>query len=783
MPFRRIPLVALCLAAGMHECLADGHGEYAVSITETALRHDRSLTPNPLPQGEGDAVSLREFHVHEGDPPGEPLQLRLSGQITTSAPFNLPYPVFFEADLIQGVRGRELSAEGDVRMRRLTEQVSAERMHFDQVKDEVEAHGKVIFMRDRNRVEGSELRLQLSQRLGGMKDARYQFFDLQGGMAQGGAEVIRFEGPDSYRLKEATYSTCPADAEDWVLKTEDLKLDYAANLGTARHVQLRYLGTPILYTPWMDFSLDERRKTGMLSPTVGASAERGVELLMPWYWNIAVNRDATFYPRIMTNRGLQLGAEFRYLESAYGGEAAVEYLPSDQQANRDRLRGYLHHTQEFGKRWSGRLLYEQVSDDSYFTDLSSLVNETSRVNLPQEGTLHYAADWWSATARLQRYQTLQDPAAPVLAPYERMPQLLLDGTRQSAGNIPLRFRLSSEFVHFVHGDPTQADGDRLDFYPRLSLPLTSSYGFLTPKIGWRYSRYELDRNPLGGLNYSRSLPILSLDSGVYLEREWSAFGREFLQTLEPRAYYVRIPYQDQTGIPVFDTALRDLSLDQLFSENQYSGVDRVNDANQLTLAVTSRLLVPDSGVERLQVTVGQRFYFDDQRVVLPGQPVRQSSSSDVLLQTTGQVTDRLRLTSGVEYNTDQSNLVNGNFGLAYRDGPGRVLNAQYRYIDGSINQFDLSAQWPLKNRWYGLGRVNYSTRESRLVEGLLGLEYKAGCWTLRGVAHRLATTALDSSDAFFLQLELAGLTALGPNPLQVLKRSIFGYTKSDESNF
>lgn len=733
MPSRRVVLAPLILAAALHECLADP------------------------------AVSLKT-----------------SPRLDTDTPPGAADPYYLDADTLQGHKDRELVAEGRVFLRRRNQQVHADWLRYDQTTDELEARGQVRLVQERDEVAGNYLKLKITPRLGHMDEVRYTFHDEKGRMGRGEAAVVRFEGPDRYRMEQATYTTCPAGSEDWVLKAEDLKLDYVEKLGAARQVQVRYLDTPILYTPWMDFSLDDRRKSGFLTPSYGASDKRGLELLTPWYWNIAPNRDATFFPRLMTRRGLQMGVEYRYLDKAYNGEAALEVLPNDRVADRNRVRGVLRHAQVFDDRWSGNLFFERVSDDAYFTDLSSLVRETSRVNLLQEGTLTYNAGWWRAMGRIQTFQTLQDPLAPVTPPYQRVPQITVSGSRERPGTLPVRWDLAGELVRFSDETDTRAEGNRIDLYPSLSLPLSNAWGFLTPKLGLRHTRYDLDRNPAGSTNPSRSLPIASIDTGVFMERDASYFDHSFVQTLEPRLYYVYIPYRDQSGLPNFDTGLSDLSLDQLFSENQYSGVDRVNDANQITLAVTSRLIEPN-GIERLQATVGQRFYFSDQRVLGRG-----GDSSDLLLQLSGQVTDRLRLTGGLQFDTDAGETVKANLGGTYRDGPGRVFNADYRYTNdryaAGLDQLDVSWQWPLKPKWYGLGRINYSFQESRLVEGLLGLEYNAGCWSLRGVVHRLATSEAQVTDAFFLQLELHGLTALGPNPLEVLKRSISGYTKSDEIN-
>jgi LPS-assembly protein len=387
---------------------------------------------------------------------------------------------------------------------------------------------------------------------------------------------------------------------------------------------------------------------------------------------------------------------------------------------------------------------------------------------------------------------------PIVEPYSRLPQVTLTASRDlnwgnkgidlGAISPGMRFDFSSDLVYFDHPGDSRVQGARVHANPSLSFPIQTPYSVVTPRLGWYFSHYALDDSTLnkqdslgnsGFADTTRSLPMFSLDSSLVLERDLQVLGKNYTQTLEPRAFYVYIPYKDQSQIPVFDSSSRDLSLDQLFGENQFIGVDRINDANQLTLAVTSRVLDSDSGAERLQVTLGQRFYFADQRVTLSG-PAKAAKSTELLAQAGGQINARMRLNAGIQYDTGERELTKANLGGAWRYGPGRLVNADYRYTRDSLDQIDVSFQWPLAPKWFGLGRLNYSIRDSSLVEGLIGFEYNPGCWSLRGVMQQLATTEATSTSAFFLQLELRGLTKLGPNPLDVLKRSITGYAQSSE---
>lgn len=727
-----------------------------------------------------------------------PLSLKLSQNLTFERPKATirNTPIFFDAAHLTNRQDGSVEVDGKVRARTLGESFEADWVRYDPNKDELFARGNVVVTQGDRRLETPTLHLRMSDHVGEVESARFTFPTRGGMTGRGLADKLTLDGPDRYQLESASFTTCPAGNDDWALRTNKLDLDYVGQVGQARDVKIEFLGTPILYAPWLDFSLNDSRKTGFLTPTLGVSDSRGLEVMAPWYWNIAANRDATITPRLMSKRGLQLGGEFRYLDADYQGQALVEAMPADSVYGTGRYRGRLEHQQTFGPHLTGDLLLDNVSDDTYFTDLSSMVSQTSQSLLPRHATLAYDGDWWKLSGRVENYQILQDPASPIpddQLPYDRVPQIVLSVDHPNTFGSNLRVNLASEAVRFENSSITRAVGNRFYAYPSIEANFEQTYGYLRPKVGWHYTAYNLDRNPdpsnsavLWDTRLSRGLPIFSLDAATYLERDWSLAGHAFLQTLEPRFYYVRIPYRDQSTLPVFDTSLADLFQTQLFSENQFVGVDRINDANQITLGVTSRLLEPDSGLERLQVTLGQRFYFNDQRVTLPDYPARGSNVTDLLALVSGQITDRWRVDSGVQYNPDDGALARANLGATYRAGPGKLVNVDLRYINEDygtgLNQLDLSWQWPIQTKWYALGRINYSFYDERLVEGLLGFEYNAGCWALRGVVQKLATTTAESSQAFFLQLELQGLTQLGPNPLDVLKRSISGYTKSDELN-
>ncbi len=701
------------------------------------------------------------------------LALKKDVELKGSAAAGKEGPLFLTADRIDSAAPNIVEASGNVEARRAGQNFFADWLRYDTAQNLVEARGRVRLEQPALLVSGDSLRLDLDDYSGELTQPVYRFPAQQG---RGEAEHIDFIDENRFSLQDATYTTCPIDNEDWFLKVADLDIDRSRNVGTAHHASLRFLGVPILYTPWVNFPLSNARKTGMLAPTFGTTERSGLDILVPYYLNLAPNYDATLYPRLLSKRGVQLGGEFRYLLNDASGQNRLEYLPNDSEVDRSRWSVALNNIYHFNANTHAGMLYNRVSDDDYFRDLSNLISITSVSHLNREVWLATQHANWNADLRAQTFQTLQDStAAPILEPYARLPQARLGATRTYENG--LEFNLTSEATRFAH--PTLTEGTRVLAYPTLRLPLTNSFGFLTPQIGWHGTYYALD-DSAPEQRITRNVPIFSLDSGVAFDRPFRFAGVDYEQTLEPRAYYVYAPYREQSAIPVFDTGLLDFSYAQMFTENQFIGGDRVNDANQLTVAVTSRFTEAGSGLERLQVTLGQRYYFSGQQVTLPGVAPRTSNTTDLLALVSGQITRDWRIDTGWQFDTQNGTTIRQNLGASYRPGPGRVLNFGYRFIDQTTEQIDLSAQWPLSNRWYGMFRYNYSFQDDKLVEGLAGVEYNGGCWAVRAVFQRLATKENQSTDALFFQLELSGMGRLGANPLDVLKHSVPGYRPSNE---
>ncbi len=691
----------------------------------------------------------------------------------STATSNPEAPAVIEADSLVGQKDNQIEATGDATIRQGGQSIHADHLLYQQSSHEADAQGSVVLQQDGNTMSGPHLLFNLDSGVGKMEQPQ---FYLKENNARGSADQLHIQDRQHYTMDKATYTTCPAGDQDWFLKMGTLEIDRTRQIGTAWNASVEFKGVPILYSPWMDFPLNDQRKSGFLAPTFGGTVAGGSELTLPFYWNIAPNFDATIAPRVMTKRGLMLNNEFRYLEPGYQGELHVDELPNDAIANRSRQLLSLKHNQALGDTLNGYVNATRVGDDGYFRDLGDAVNITSQVNVLQEGGLNYISGAWTAVLRVQRYQTLQDPAAPIVVPYARLPQLSV-GTQQNRSGMNLAF--AGEYVDFSH--PVLVNGSRLVLNPSVGYPLIDNSAFyLTPKVALHSTYYTMGANNTGALpNATRTLPILSMDSGVAFERESNMFGGDYLQTFEPRAFYVYIPYRDQSALPNFDSAQADFNFTQIFTENRFSGSDRIGDADQITLAATSRLLDQRSGAERLKVMMGERFSLKAPQVNLVA-PATSSGRSDILLAAAGQVTRAWSLDSEIQFDPNQSHAQLYNIAAHYRPEAGEVFNTGYRFQRDTLRQIDFSTQWPLSSRWDMVGRWNYSLQDARILEAIAGLEYNQSCWTLRLVAQRFATATQQTNTGIFLQLELNDFVKVGADPLSMLKQSVTGYTKLND---
>jgi len=696
-----------------------------------------------------------------------------------------------DAETFQSIGDLEFTARGRVEVRQDDTAIFAEQIRFNREFGRIEADGGVRLSAGADRFYGPRLQYNTQDDTGVFEEPGYLLQRER--TARGKAEKMTFLGRAHYLMTNATFTTCQPGQEDWILYADEIELDYEEMEGRARHPRLRFFDTTILASPYLSFPLEHRRKSGLLTPYYSQGSQRGFEVGIPYYWNIAPEVDATFVPVYMAKRGAQLKTEGRYLQRSYAGEAKFEYLPEDKEAGRPRRGLSWQHVQTFAPGFTGNVDYNRVSDDSYFVDLASQVKQVSLRTLPQDAFVTYGASGLglgagsTLQARVQKWQTLQDPAAPIVPPYDRLPQI--NYSRGKTGIGPFDGAFGAEVVKFKHD--TLVEGVRGSVNPQLAFPSLGPGWFLTPKAGVRYMGYGLDRVTEGSDSTpSATVPWLSVDSGVVFDREAALFGDSVQQTLEPRLFYVYAPYRNQDQIPLFDTALADFNYPQLFTENRFSGGDRFGDANQLTVALTSRLLQPN-GQERMRATIGQRYYFAEERVGLtPTSTLRTSSASDILASLGGRLARQWTFDVTTQYWLREGLVQRFSFGTRYSPEIAKVVNVSYRFQRAEasstgvgLNQVDLSGQWPIAAGWYGVGRYNYSFLDRTLLEGLAGFEYNAGCWVFRSVVQRLQAATNVTSTAIIFQIEFNGLGQVGTDQASnFMRRNVPGYSVTNPAD-
>ena len=738
--------------------------------------------------------------------PDEPIELRTSPLLQPAPRGNAAsrLPISLSAQTLEGSPDLDAVAEGHAEFRRGGVKISADRLRYEQADDLATATGNVRISRDGNVYTGPELQLKVQRFEGFFSNPSYHFARPDAG---GVAQRIDFLDEQRAVAVGATYTSCPADGSGgpaWLLTTDRVSLDFGTHTGVAEGGVLRFYGVPILAAPTLSFPLSDDRKSGWLPPTfVPIDSRSGASFAIPYYWNIAPNRDATFTPAASTRRGVSLDTELRYLESNHGGTVKLNLVPHDRLYGSERYSLGAHHDSDYGNDLLLKVRALRVSDDDYWKDFPNDIASSTPRLLASDIQLSRPFGNWRTYARVQKWQVLQttDPATRIDAPYERAPQL---GARfDSRVGRGFEVGFETEFNRFTN--PTNASltprptGDRVHAIGSLAWPYVTPGWTLTPKFAVNAAAYAVDR-PLGtgsaATNGSRMIPTLSLDSAWVFERETRFLGKALRQTLEPRLLYVNTRFRDQTALPNFDAYAKDFNFDSIFTDNAFSGIDRVSDSHQVTAGVTTRFFDLQSGAEQLRLGMAQRYLLRDQFVTPDAQPLTRRFS-DVLLLGSTTVIPAWMLEASVQYSPDTNRVSRSIVTARYAPSPYRTLSATYRLTRGLSEQIELGWQWPLygptpnessatprargegsgacNGSWYGVGRVNYSTLERRLVDSIAGLEYDAGCWIGRVGVTRQSTGLSEATTRVFVQLELVGLSRLGSNPLQVLKDNIPGY--------
>jgi LPS-assembly protein len=740
-------------------------------------------------------------------------QLKPSAQLQEAVDPTLrgQLPSYIRAEQITGQADINAVLEGGAELRRADTVIRADRVEYTLADDTVHAQGNVHINRAGNVYQGTALKMQVDAFQGDFNNATYQFLATQG---HGDADRVQFLDRDHSVVYRATYTTCLRDdsaswTPDWMIRADRIELDHVEDVGVAYGGALEFKGVPILPVPAISFPLSDKRKSGLLPPTIGIDSKSGVEYSQPYYWNIAPNRDATITPMLMTKRGVSLGTQFRYLEPGYNGELDLQYMPDDKLRDRARWAYGFKHQGSLNAPLGDlglKLNLNRVSDDNYWRDFSSLSGSRSSYQqrlIGSDAALSWTAGRHELSLSAQRWQVLQDVEAPIAPPFNRMPQLRWNYNTNDWAAQGWDVTLMAETTRFEadtwdhRNNPD--NGQRSYTLTSLSRPFLLPGGFVTPKVQLHAANYQFDDFSASRPNSkSLAIPTFSLDSGLVFERDTLALGKNYVQTLEPRAFYTYTPYRDQSMLPLYDTALADFNFGSIYSENSYTGRDRIADNHMVTLGLTTRYLNPTDGAEVARFGVAQRLRFADQRVGLGYDTLGQKGWSDILIGAGVNWNSRWSTDALVQYNRDTQRTARSAISGRYTPGPYKTLSAAYRYqrenslqvANQGSEQIDFGWQWPLSGgrkdtfgaapsggRWYSVGRLNYSMYDKKLVDAIVGFEYDSCCWIGRVVVERMQNSRSDSNTRLLFQLEFVGFSrlSLGADPLRSLQENVPGY--------
>ena len=687
---------------------------------------------------------------------------------------NSNLPTDIEGDMLSGTEENPVF-QGNVTMRRGDQFMGADQLTYDQAQERYTAEGSI-------RYQGSGLRMRAARAEGNqatethtIEDIEYQLLSRRG---NGGADSISLSN-DVGILKGATYSTCPPNERHWELKARQIDFDTAEGMAVARGATLKVGKVPVLYLPWFMFPTDERRRTGLLSPSISNSSRNGFDWRQPIYLNLAPNYDATLNPRLMTERGFQLGAQFRYLVDGGRGTLDANWMPDDKLRDRDRSLIRFSGYQNVGDHWQARANLNWISDTRYYEDFSSSIDGLSQATSYSAVGIYGRGRGWNAAVTADHWQLADFTLNETVLPYNRMPRAFVNWEQPLAG--PLRGGIGAEAVRFHH--EVFDAGSRIDLKPWISAPLEGDAWFLRPTLAYRFTSYSLDRDlgqQLGGSSPSRGQSIFSLDTGLFFDRDMKVKGKDYLMTIEPRMFYLNVPYTDQGDMPVFDTQPLTFSWSQLFRDNRYSGADRQADANQLTLAVSTRMIRHSDGFERFSASLGQIRYFDESRVRLPNEPITEKGRSAWVADANYSPTDRWTFGASYQWDPKFSRTDLASVRARYLLPDDGVFNLAYRYRRARLEQVDLSFLYPINDVWSIVGRQYYSLHDSKNLETLAGVQWDSCCVAVRLVARRYVHNRQgDLSNSLMLEIELKGLGSAGQDAKRALRRSILGYNRDD----
>jgi LPS-assembly protein len=721
-------------------------------------------------------------------------------------------PLEIQSQQAELVHSESSSYQGGAELVRADQRLYADFVTHNNKSGALNAKGEVIYREKGLSFSSDTAFMKLNTDEGVLRNSQ---FILETVPARGTARVTHIDSKTKSRYETATYTTCPPGNQDWLLHATKVTIDKDTGKGTARNAWLEFKGVPFMYTPWMSFPVDDRRKSGLLTPHFGYSKLNGFDFTQPYYFNLAPNYDLTLMPRYLQKRGELLRGDFRYLSEIGSGRLFLDILPWDKIENKTRGQVGWIDKSKFTENISSQVDLHLVSDTRYIQELGNLLAINNTTFLRSFGTVNYNAGQflggnYSGSVLVDYYQSLDQTILPINYPYRRMPQFNFNYGRDVAGT-GLQFQTGMEVTRF--DQQYKVNGERLNLRPRLYYPFRDAAGYITPSLTLQHTEYWLQNTGLNeSSSFSRTAPIFSVDSGAYFENEFNLFDSPMQQTLEPRLFYLYVPkvsqpynYNCVAGTACqglnFDAAEYDFNFYQLFRENRFAGVDRLSDANNITPALTTRLISQNSGLERLKLSAGKVFYLTEPTVVMVPNGPQVTYKNNIVGEASSMFSEHWSLRGTGQWNPTFNRLDRGQAMLQYNNFNNNLLNLSYRYrrdpYEGSvppypsnpnnprtINQTDISTRLPIGWGWYAIGRWQYDLASQVTVEAMAGLERETCCWRFSVIGLRYLNGAtgavvtpnnVTSNNAIFFQFELKGLGRFGDQVDNLLLQNFSGY--------
>lgn len=735
-------------------------------------------------------------------------------------------PTDVMADFSEAYQAEVLNFAGHVDLTRADQHLLAENVSYDTKAQTMDAQGNVIYREGTLAFASDTAMMNLNSSQARLRNAMFIVGD---GPLRGTAEAIYRDNEYLSRINETAFTSCPPGNQDWVMHASRLKINRESGQGSAKDAWMEFKGTPVFYTPYISFPTDNRRLSGFLAPSWGTTQRSGFNISAPFYWNIAPNLDTVITPRYYSGRGEMVSNKLRYLTESSKGSFGAEFLPNDQKLNKARYSMTFKDVSNIAPNLASDINLNLVSDKTYFTDLNTALGFNRSSYLPSIASLNYNTPGVNFSTVVQHYQAVDPYVLNTAIPYDILPKLSLN-LNHTFEDFPLKVQMDNQYAEFHHN--VLVNGQRLMLWPSVSMPLQSSAGFFTPKISVQSTQYLLSNQSSSNetvigqpSSINRTLPILSLDTGLTFEKAMDFSGTSYTNLIEPRLFYLYIPRKNQDNIPVFDTSAYDINFNSLFRENSYSGYDRLQDANQITVAATTRFIDNNTGLEPLKASLGSILYFQDRKVTLPylnpnisTQPnvpydfisTQTSRASNLIGEFSGQLNQNLSYSTLAQLNTATNSLARGQAVLKFRNQPNQIFDIGYRYRSASanplvptsivpgttstpanINLTDVSFRWPIYDQWYAMGRWQYSLNFDKTTESFIGIEKESCCWRLRFIARRYINGATTNSfvnanvtpqTGFFVELELKGLSGFGDDVDYFLQTALNGYRPTSSNN-